>query len=192
MIPNYKKSKIDEIINFLKSLRGIENIKLLTNKEKKEILEIEKSAEKLSLMGLMPGVNQGVRDALSRTYTLSLIATNDFKWPERGIVKLIYKGVVLGEDVLNKKELKRLENNGNRVIGGAFVLYSDKINEIGTEKLNECILAISSLDLPWTENIPCAKYVIVGSPSPPTDLYIKNIMNLNEKEGTVLIGFEID
>ncbi|MDK2796333.1 MAG: hypothetical protein PWQ58_1532, partial [Archaeoglobaceae archaeon] len=73
--------KLEEIMSFLKSLKGIKSLKILTEAEKREALRREESAEKTCLMGLMPGINKGVREALSRTFTISATTTDEFEWP---------------------------------------------------------------------------------------------------------------
>jgi len=98
------KTKMEEIIEFLKSLKGVEDVKLLTESEKQEIMKVEEEAEKCSLMGLMPGVNQGVREAISRTFTLAAITNNEFEWPVKGTVKFVYRGEVIGEEIRDEEE----------------------------------------------------------------------------------------
>lgn len=183
--------KINAIINFLKSIKGIREVRLLTNLEKEELIRIEEEAEKAMLMGLLPGVNQGVREALSRTFVLAAITDNDFEWPIRGTVKLVYEGELIGEDVRDRKELERLKNEGNKVMADSFVLYVEKMSRLGIKRFKDMTLVIAPLDLSWTKEVPYAKHVVVGSPSPLTDLCIKRIMGWKEGGGTILIGFEL-
>ncbi|MDI9643338.1 MAG: hypothetical protein QFX37_07440 [Archaeoglobales archaeon] len=186
------KTKMAELMEFLKSLRGFEDLKLLTESERKEILRIEGQAEKASLMGLMPGINQGVREALSRTFVLAGITNDEFEWPIKGTVRFVYKGEVIGEEIRDKEELEKLKSEGNRVIGDIFVLYSEKIAKLGITDLRIATLVIPPLELSWLNKVPHAKRVVVGSPSTPSDLYIKKLMNWKGDGGSVLIGFELD
>ncbi|MDK2876957.1 MAG: hypothetical protein PWQ22_1367 [Archaeoglobaceae archaeon] len=183
--------KLEEIMSFLKSLKGIKSLKILTEAEKREALRREESAEKTCLMGLMPGINKGVREALSRTFTISATTTDEFEWPEKGTVKFVYKGEVIGEEIRCKEELERLRREGNRIIGEIFVIYDEKLRELGVDKLRDCVLVIAPLELPWVEKLPHAKHVVVGSPSVPTDLYLKRIMGAEEEGGTIIVGFEL-
>jgi len=186
------KTKMQEILEFLRSLKGIEDVRLLTESEKREFMRIEEKAEKSSLMGLMPGINQGVREAIGRTFTVAAITNDDFEWPKRGTVKFIYRGEVIGEEIRDEEELRRLKNEGNTVIGDIFVLYVEKIKNLGIN-IGEATLVIPPLDLPWTGSVPHAKGVVVGSPSTPSDLYLKKLMSWEgDGKGTVLIGFEIE
>ncbi|MCS7144979.1 MAG: hypothetical protein NZ879_08180, partial [Archaeoglobaceae archaeon] len=118
------KTKMTEIFEFLKTVRGIEDLKLMTESEKKELMKIEEKAEKASLMGLMPGINQGVREALSRTFVIAGITNDDLEWPIKGTVRFVYRGEIIGEEIRDCEELERLKREGNRVIGDIFVLYS--------------------------------------------------------------------
>ncbi|MDI9610811.1 MAG: hypothetical protein QFX36_05735 [Archaeoglobales archaeon] len=186
------KTKMAEVMDFLKSLKGVEDLKLLTESERKEILRIEEQAEKASLMGLMPGINQGVREALLRTFVLAGITNDEFEWPIKGTVRFVYKGEVIGEEIRDKEELEKLKSEGNRVIGDIFVLYSEKIAKLGITDLRIATLVIPPLELSWLNKVPHAKRVVVGSPSTPSDLYIKKLMNWKGGGGSVLIGFELD
>jgi len=114
----------------------------------------EKDAEKLALMGLMPGTNYGIREALARSFTLAGITTEEFEWPIRGAVKFLYRDVVVGEKVRDNAELKQFEKDGDRIIGDSFVLFADKIKVCGLKNLNGCTLIIDSLDLSWIREIP--------------------------------------
>lgn len=187
------ETKIKEIIDYIRSVKGIKDVRLLKDGEKREIGLSEKDAEKLVLMGLMPGINYGIREALARSFTLAGITTEEFEWPIRGTVKFLYRGVVVGEEVRDNAELKQFEKDGDRIIGGTFVLFADKIRVCGLKNLNECTLIIDSLDLSWIREIPYTKYAVIGSPSPPTDLCIKKFLNIDNtgRLGSVLIGFEI-
>lgn len=186
------RTEIEEIMSFLKSLKGIKEVKLLTELEKKELMEIEEGAERSALMGLMPGINQGVREALLRTFTVAAITDNEFEWPKKGILKFIYKGEVIGEEVRDEDELRNLKDKGNRVIADFIVLYSHKMAELGIKNLRDATLVIAPLELPWVRRVPHAKHVVVGSPSTPSDLYIKRIMKWKNNGGSILIGFELD
>ncbi|TDA30511.1 MAG: hypothetical protein DSO00_01185 [Archaeoglobi archaeon] len=104
------KTKMQEILEFLRSLKGIEDVKLLTESEKRELMRIEEQAEKSSLMGLMPGINQGVREAIGRTFTVAAITNNEFEWPKRGTVKFIYRGEVIGEEIRGEEKLRKLKS----------------------------------------------------------------------------------
>lgn len=181
-----------EIFEFLKTVRGIEDLKLMTESEKKELMKIEERAEKASLMGLMPGINQGVREALSRTFVIAGITNDDLEWPIKGTVRFVYRGEIIGEEIRDCEELERLKREGNRVIGDIFVLYSEKIQKLGIRDLRETTLVIPPLELSWIDKVPHAKCVVVGSPSTPSDLYIKKIMNWTRGGGSIVIGFELD
>ncbi|MEM0216667.1 MAG: hypothetical protein QW612_03895 [Candidatus Bathyarchaeia archaeon] len=83
----------------------------------------------------MPGINQDVREAISRIFTVAAITNDEFEWPIRGTVKFVYRGEIIGEEIRDENELRMLKNEGNRIIGDIFVLYSDKIRELGIVNL---------------------------------------------------------
>ena len=81
-----EKNRIKDALEFISSVKGIKKLKLLSKQEKEEVLRYEREAEKRCLMGLMPGVNQGVREAVSRTYTVAALTTDEFEWPKKGTI----------------------------------------------------------------------------------------------------------
>jgi len=81
-----EKNRIKDALEFISSVNGIKKLKLLSKQEKEEVLRYEREAEKRCLMGLMPGVNQGVREAVSRTYTVAALTTDEFEWPKKGTI----------------------------------------------------------------------------------------------------------
>ncbi|MCS7130350.1 MAG: hypothetical protein NZ872_02910, partial [Archaeoglobaceae archaeon] len=117
---------------------------------------------------------------------------DDLEWPIKGTVRFVYRGEIIGEEIRDCEELERLKREGNRVIGDIFVLYSEKIQKLGIRDLREAILVIPPLELSWIKKVPHAKHVVVGSPSTPSDICIKRIMNWMGGGGSIVIGFELD
>ncbi|MEM1985089.1 MAG: hypothetical protein QXW76_07485, partial [Candidatus Korarchaeum sp.] len=147
-VDNHNIKSLDEritaILNFILSIKGILKLRLLNDYEKNIIMKLEEKAEKNILMGLMPGLNVGVREALSRDFTLIGITDNNFEWPRRGIVKMIYNDEVLGEDVRDEKELEVLKREGHKILANYIVIYRDKyekLKEIGGFKAVTLIVA---------------------------------------------------
>jgi len=187
-----KDEKIKDILNFMLSIKGIYKVKLLNEQEKRYILELEEQAEKKVLMGLMPGVNQGVRDALSRNFTAAAITQNEFEWPKKGLIRIVHDNEILGEDVRDQEELEKLKRKGYKVIANYIVIYKyDRLKKLGGFK--NTTLVVASLDLAWTREVPHSCRVVVGSPSLPADIFIKKIMGIETESGfgSILVGFDL-
>lgn len=73
----YLDKKLSIIIDYIKSVKGIEYVKPLNNNEKKTILNLEEETMKKS--ALRPGVDIGVREAIARPFTLAAITNNLLK-----------------------------------------------------------------------------------------------------------------
>jgi len=187
-----KESALREVLREISRVKGIIKVKVLGRKEIDEVLRLEQEAEKRVIMGLVRGINLGIREALKREIVVAALTTMEFKWPEHGTIQMRYQGEVLGEEVLDPWEMKRLEAEGHWVMNG-FVIYRDVIEKVGRDKLKDIIVTIAPLPLPQLK-IPRVKDLVVGSPSLPTDLYIKKIIGASQREegiGSVVIGFNL-
>ncbi len=191
-----RDGRIEVILDFLLSIKGIRKVRLLSDEERRIVLELEREAEKRVLMGLMPGVNLGVREALSRDFTVAAITQDEFEWPERGLIKIMCDDEVLGEDVRSQEELESLKREGHKVIANYIVIYRDKYDKFKSlGGFRGVTLVVAPLELKWTKEIPNARRVVVGSPSQPADAFLKKLMGLEEERGrlgSILIGFDLD
>lgn len=190
-----ENEKVKKALDFILSIKGVLRVKLLNESEKRIVLELEGSAEKRVLMGLMPGINQGVREALSRSFTVAAITSNAFEWPKRGLIKIVIDGEVLGEDVRDHEELENLKREGHVVLANFIVIHKDKYEKFRrVGGFRGTTLVVAPLDLPWVKRIPHAQRAVVGSPSPPADIFIKKLLGLSEEGplGSILIGFDLE
>lgn len=106
---------------------------------------------------------------------------------------LMQEGEVIGEEMTDEG-LKKLKNSKDVIITGNFVIYKDKISKSSLMNRAPPLLIFLSKGYPQIEEMPHVKDVIVGSPSLPTDIYLKSRMCVRSEEalGTVLVGFNLE
>lgn len=175
----------DEWVNGLSKIGGIVRVKELTEEEKNEVLRLECESEKGVLMGLCQGINEGLREALKKRKVYACATDMSFVWPNSTYIKITCGEELIGEDVNDKERLERLKAEGH-LIAGTLVFYRDKMR-LFKDRRDETRVHILPLEIPDV----CGKKAIVGSPSPPTDLYLKKRMGISTEDkelGTVIIG----
>lgn len=189
--------QIDQEINgILKSIDGFVAFTKLNQKDIKEILELEEKAENLTVFGMVPAKNQGVRNVLKKELVYVVAYYPQFFSNFKDIlhsssVIMVSGKEIVGEDIIDMKKLNDFKKRDDVVIiGSSFVLYTDKIRKSKSEA--KIVLPERSF-LPFN-SLSNAKKIISGSPSPPVDNYLKIKMNVDCADpniGTVLVGFEL-
>jgi len=180
---------IEKVLEALKKVKGVVEPIVLSVEDRNKILELERQAEKRTLMGIWPGVNIGVREALNRQVVVAALTTEEFQWPIK-TVELVCNGEVIGEQV-SFEEAERLKEKGNIVIGN-FVIYKEKFIKADKAKVKLLILPLKLEEL----KVEGVKDLVVGSPSVPADLYIKSIIGLSKASkyrncGSIIVGFNL-
>lgn len=183
---------IEDVLCKIKAIKGVEDTYILDEEDKETILQLEKKAEGMVLMGLGQGDNQGVKEVFRRQVIVAFTTTMDYVWPEGPNVILMQNGERVGEDVYNEEKLEECRNCKDILVMGNIILYKNAIPK-GIKGKNEPLTVVlppqecSAVERAGIEN------VVLGSPSTPSDEYIRDRMGLvNEKgQGTFLIGFDI-
>jgi|Deesub1362A_J573_1020465.scaffolds.fasta_scaffold02149_3 hypothetical protein len=185
--------RIEEFVKLLINMRGIISVALLTGEEREQVERLEKEAEKRMLMGMGRGQNIGMREVMKKRYVFVCATTLEFKWPRKDLLRILYAGEVVGRDIYDKKELEELRAKGDIVMGN-IVLFRNKVRHLKAKRenreLNEGFtVQILPLELP-----ELSRYgAVAASPSTPTDLYLKKLLNIPTDDGslgTILVGVD--
>ena len=175
-----------EVLDAMKSMKGILKLIQLDENDKAEVIRLEAEAESRVMMGFSQGLNLGVRKALEKKNVYACLTDSTMEWPRRSLIKLLYGEEVIGEEIVDAAEREELKKQGN-ICAGDVVFYREKMCLL-KDRDNKMKVHILPLEMPCLGND-----VLVGSPSPPGDSYLKKKLdaNLNDpKLGTVAIGFD--
>ncbi len=179
-------SRID-VREELAKMRGILKTVELNNDDRTEIERLESEAENGVLMGLCKGFNMGVREALKKKHLVGGLSDGTMQWPRSSLIKMVCGSELVGEEIIDPARREECKERGDLVVG-EIVFYKGKI-ELMREKHDEMRVQILPLEMPDR----LGPSVVVGSPSPPADLYIKKRMESDlrdPKAGTILVGFD--
>lgn len=181
---------LEACIEALQRVPGIRAVRVLSDEERGRVLELEMKAERKVLMGLMPGINVGVREALSKKIVVAAITDMEFKWPDAPCVRLVCEGEEIGLEFKggDPEEMRRK----GYIVVGSFAIRKDKVRLL-KEKREKCLLELLPLELPLLEGVKGVKRAVIGSPSPPADEYLKKLFNVwGEGLGTIIVGFDVE
>ena len=183
-------SILSECVRKLRSVEGIREVLPLSHRDRWILLRLEEQAERKVLMGMMPGINLGLRAALEKEYVLAAITDMNFKWPLETTIRIKCGEDVIGEEVRGKK-VEELRDKGY-VIVGSVAFRKDALRRLASRR-EECILEILPLKLPLLSDVEGVREVVVGSPSPPADEFIKRKSAITDEKGlgSVVLGFDV-
>ena len=162
----------------------------------REILRLERAAEKRAVLGAIPAENHGVREALSRgvVYTVAYRPKFFVSFKDRihdSSVVMTSGGEVVGEEVKDPARLDELKGRSDVILmGSSFILYKDRVRRAA----EEAKIILPGRAFPPLKNLTGARDIISGSPSPPADLYLKKRMRVDTEDpdiGTVIVGFSV-
>jgi hypothetical protein len=172
------RNKADGIIlGTLKKVKGIVDASPLSEKHRREILEIEQDAEERSLMGLGKVVNTGVREILNSELIYVALTNMDFDWGCSATMLLKKGQEVVGEEIRDQAAIERLANQKNVwFMHQNFVVYRDKIAFPQDIMKKICHFEIPCLPAEWCtiedDNFQCHS-IIYANPATPCDVYLK-------------------
>ncbi|RAP53436.1 MAG: hypothetical protein BZ138_00890 [Methanosphaera sp. rholeuAM270] len=189
---------LQEVLDTINPLRGVQSVGVLNDEVRKHIIEIEmeKSGE------LIPVINYGVHECLSREYTVAIIKTATFRPPPTPTVQLVdNRGNILGEEIVNNEQKKKHEANENATfVTPDFVLTQDP-KELEKDLKSEVLekqgakqaFVLPPVPFVEVEELEDTCDVVSSSPDPLADLYIKEYFNFEDdaKLASILVGFNV-
>ena len=185
------------MIAALKKVKGLVDVSPLSERDKQEIIRIEKEAEKQSLMGFGKVIGTGVRAVLNCDLVYVALTDMEFEW---GCPSLILKKgeEVVGEEVNDDEIIARLSQKKNVwFMHKNFVIYKDMISFPQDIMKKVCHFEIPSLPAEWgiLEGSDFSyQSIIYANPTTPTDIFLKNsyFEGLDQQGlGTILIGVKL-
>lgn len=188
-----KEEIIEKVKNKITEMPGVCDVFTLNDEDIEIIREQEKKAEEMTLMGIGRGDNQGVKEVIDRDVAMVFTTTKEFEWPCSPQVILMKEGEKIGEDMDDTEKLKEYEETGDALVIGNIVIYDKSSISSLTGSSSPLIVVMPPKDCPTVDEVSETRDVVMGSPSPPTDEYLKNRMKAECEVGmgTFLIGFNI-
>jgi hypothetical protein len=185
---------IDNVKKSIMDMKGVGTTLLLNEEDRETVRELEKKADEMTLMGLGKGDNKGVKEVLKKDVIFAFITNMDFCWPEGPNVILMHNDCVVGQDLDDEAKLEELKSCKDKLVIGNIVIYDTSVLKKMDVKNNPLIVVMPPKPCKEVENVDKVCNVVMASPSPPSDEYLKEKMGLENVHGTgtVLLGFDFD
>lgn len=182
------------ITKALESLKGVIKLKLLNTNERNGILEVEKREEEKIVWGMCRSINQGVREAVDREFTVAMVIDSArFEYPYHPHMTIRYRDVVVGEEVSEERASELKKEKTNIFLGDKFVVYFHRIPR-EPEAREELRLHYLARPFNVLGGTATACDCVLGVPSVEGDAKLKEILKVQRTEpeiGTCLIGYNL-
>ncbi len=187
------KNVIQDVICRIKAIKGVDETYILNEEDKEKVLELEKKAEGAVLMGLGVGDNQGIKEVFKRQVIIAFTTNMNYVWPEGPNVVLMQFGEKIGEDVYDPEKLEECKKCKDMVVMGNFVIYRSAVPKPKDAKKEPITVVLPPQKCQELECINGVDNIILGSPSTPSDEYLRSVMGLKPEigRGTFIIGLDL-
>ena len=187
------KNVIQDVICRIKAIKGVDETYILNEEDKEKVLELEKKAEGAVLMGLGVGDNQGIKEVFKRQVIIAFTTNMNYVWPEGPNVVLMQFGEKVGEDVYDPEKLEECKKCKDMVVMGNFVIYRSAVPKPKDAKKEPMTVVLPPQKCQELECINGVDNIILGSPSTPSDEYLRSVMGLKPEigRGTFIIGLDL-
>jgi len=186
---------LELVLEKLRGCRGFKTLKVLTANERRHILEVEKKAEERIAYGMCRTLNQGIKEAIQRDYTVAVVMdTSIYEYPHHPYVLMVCDDAIVGEQV---KDLKRIEelkrDRSNFFLWDNFVIYTQRLPKEQEER-HKLRIVYPPRETLQLEGITYVEKGTFGTPSTDGDTLVKKLLSFTSNDsvmGTCLIGFNI-
>ena len=176
---------VDRAVEIIKGMTGTRLAFPLSEETVEAVRKIEDCIK--SQIGL-DVVNEGVKQCLCREHVICVIKDTRFRPPpEPTVLMMGDTDLVIGREILPGEHPQYREMENICWLGDDFVVFTDKV-----PKSKEYFL-MPPVSFPELEQIPGARNIVSCSPSPLSDMIIKNHYGLEDdpKLASILVGFDM-
>jgi hypothetical protein len=183
-------SALEDAVLRLKQTPGVVNCKILNREERDLAMQLEDSTGVQGELLGMRITNEGITDVLARAHVVLIAHSKSLRHPPGPIVVIRDNGSIVGEEVWQAEQLKRLLADSNAILlGKSMVLYRDALAKARGKRLTLTYRALPFPELDDLESISSAVSVTIGSFT-HVRLSQKVGWDFNNPDlGTVLVGF---
>lgn len=188
-------AQLETVLRTLKQCRGVIATNVLSEEERKQVLDVESEVENKIVFGMCKSLNKGVREALEREFTVAMvIQTAEFEYPHHPYMVMACGDQIVGELIDDAKRIEELRKTPtNLFLWNNFVVYMKKLPRNPAERSQMRVVYLPGNPV-QLQGLPYLEDSVFGTPSPEGDSAIKRMMDIQSKEsvvGTCLIGFNI-
>ncbi|WP_338102908.1 hypothetical protein [Methanolapillus millepedarum] len=187
MYTDLENEMIEEIKTHLSQVKGVDCVFMLTEEDKAAVEKLEEAANGNVLMGMGEGDNQGVKEVFKKECILCFTTTKEYVWPKPPNVIMMQGGEIVGFDCA-AEDVCKYEGKVDYLVMGTFIIDKSKVPTASGKPI--VILPPKPYELDDSCQI---KEAVLGSPSTPSDEYIRKVYNFDKspEKGTFFLGFDL-
>jgi hypothetical protein len=182
------KMVVEKAIEIIKNLKGAVDVQKLSEEDKKALMKIESSRNN----DVIPVVNKGLNECLSREFCLVLLKTEEFRIPPKPTVLLVTdSGRILGRELISKEDKNEYANSDDVIfLSNNFIIFKPD-NTKRSRGIEKESFILPAIPFPELEDIITISDVVSCSPSTLGDAYIKNRYNYPDDPhlATIIVAF---
>jgi len=183
---------VSKVLNAIRRLNGVLASEVLTQADKEKLIALESEEENVEFLGFKR-YNEGLREALNRTYSIALVFRSSvFPMPHKPPVKLLHRNIVIGE-MLYEDTQPSYRGRAVEVFKG-FVIYPELLPRERSERSHVKLVylkRVPSFIIGLNESIEDPVY---GEPSPKGHTFILNKLKIStafNDTATGIVGFNV-
>ena len=182
-----------ELIAAFEAIDGIDEIFVLRDEDRFQLLDIEIQAEKKAFMGMGKTYNSGIREVLACGLVLLGLTNTGFDWGCQSHMVLKKDDEIVGEEVWEPNQIRELKKRADVwFLHQNFVVYKSKVNFPQDMVQKRCCFELPALILERGRvDLPPGQECVMCHPSPAGDVLLKKAYWGGKDErgqGTVLFG----
>ncbi len=179
-------NRVQEILDKLHSLKGVEEAFLLDGEVMEKLRDIEDQINTSIGVDLR---NEGLCECIEREYTICIIKNQQFRLPPEPTVLLVGdEDLIVGKEIFPGEKDQYKERDDVIFLSEEFVMFTDK-----KPKKKECFV-LPPVSFPELSEMEGTSDVVSCSPSPPGDLALRKSYGLedNPELASILVGFNLE
>jgi hypothetical protein len=179
---------VDEAIDIIEKLDGTVDVQKLSDEDKEVLIKIESSRNN----DIIPVVNKGLEECLSREFCLVLLKTEDFRIPSEPTVLLVTdSGRILGQELISPEDKRKYTHNNNVVfLSNNFIIFKpDSVTR--SASVEKQLFILPAIPFPELNDVTTISDVVSCSPSTLGDKYLKDKYNYPDDPhlATIIVAF---
>jgi len=179
---------LEDVTSIITGLKGVLSVQILSKENKEELLKIEAFCND----DIIPVINEGLNECLSREFCLVMFKTSEFRIPpEPTVILKTDTGRILGQEIISIEDKEDYMDHDDVIfLSNNFILF--KQDNIGSRNIKEKQqFILPPIPFPELNGVNGIFDVVSGTPSTKGDEYIKNSYDYPQdpKIATILIGF---
>ncbi len=179
---------VEEAIEIIKDLNGAVDVQELSDEDKTALTKIESGRDN----DIIPVVNEGLSECLSKEFCLVLLKTEEFRIPSQPTVLLVTdSGRVLGQELISPEDKNKYADKDDVIfLSNNFVIFKPDNMDRNPGKDKELFI-LPAIPFPELDEVLTISDVVSCSPSTLGDAYFKNKYNYPDDPhlATIIIAF---